>query len=486
MPTLRSRPRATARSTETVTDPRVAPQPARSRLTTWLGRFALAGASLAIALVGMELAVRLLGVAPGVARLALDDEESAYRRSDDPILGFELKPNYRSPHPDAQQTYAHSNAHGQRDVERSLAKPPGTRRILVLGDSVVEGHGLLDLETTLPRQLERALGEGREVLNFGVSGYCTRAEVELLETKGLAFDPDAVILVFTLNDFENFNHVAFLHATPSSRPAFADALYAHSALFRSVALRTDLFELGRESDPVGWNRNAVGGNNVVDGLARLAALAGREGFDVLVAVWPRFDDDAIVDPHPLRDGSGELIVERLARFHGLPVIRLSRAFEADRAAHPEGSGPRHRYTQDDGMHPRPAAAALAAAALAEALERLPKLRATLPPPDEDGYLLAVESARSLGRDAPDWARIHVRVAVALRERGHPRASLQHLRKAVAADPDSALAHNHLGMALAAEGDREAAARHFRRALALRPDYADARRNLRRLTAPPGG
>ena len=75
-----------------------------------------------------------------------------------------------------------------------LEKPDGVRRILLLGDSVVEGYGLPEPET-LSRQLEDLYPEGSvEVLNFGVSAYCTRAEIELLEVKGLAFDPDIVVL----------------------------------------------------------------------------------------------------------------------------------------------------------------------------------------------------------------------------------------------------------------------------------------------------
>ena len=35
------------------------------------------------------------------------------------------------------------------------------------------------------------------------------AEIELLETKGLAFEPDVVVLVFVENDFDNFNREAF-------------------------------------------------------------------------------------------------------------------------------------------------------------------------------------------------------------------------------------------------------------------------------------
>ncbi|MGY8688937.1 MAG: hypothetical protein ACKVHP_14540, partial [Verrucomicrobiales bacterium] len=44
-----------------------------------------------------------------------------------------------------------------------------------------------------------------------------------------------------------------------------------------------------------WNKDAIGDNNVVDGFKRLRALADREGFQPLIAIWPRFLDDAIVE-----------------------------------------------------------------------------------------------------------------------------------------------------------------------------------------------
>ena len=55
----------------------------------------------------------------------------------------------------------------------------------------------------MSRQLEMRYGDGQtEVLNFGVSGYCTLAEVELLEVKGIQFQPDLVVLVFVEKRFQ--------------------------------------------------------------------------------------------------------------------------------------------------------------------------------------------------------------------------------------------------------------------------------------------
>ena len=73
---------------------------------------------------------------------------------------------------------------GFRDPrEYPLEKPPGTFRILVLGDSVTFGHGSL-YETTYPYLLEQRLKQWRpsvnwQVWNLGVPGYNTRQELAL-------------------------------------------------------------------------------------------------------------------------------------------------------------------------------------------------------------------------------------------------------------------------------------------------------------------
>ena len=133
-----------------------------------------------------------------------------FRPSDDPILFYEPRPGYRGAfRPDPETGAAAEiaiNSQGFRDREYALEKEPGTFRIAVLGDSIVWGHGLA-LEDTFPKQLERALGEAQprrvEVLNFGVSGYSTRQEVELYRVKASRFRPDLVIVGYCLNDAED-------------------------------------------------------------------------------------------------------------------------------------------------------------------------------------------------------------------------------------------------------------------------------------------
>lgn len=94
---------------------------------------------------------------------------------------------------------------GFRDTrDYSLAKPPGTFRILVLGDSVTFGHGAT-FETTYPFLVGQLLKAWRpnvdwQVWNLGVPGYSTADELAYLNEVGDRFNPDLVVVGFYPND----------------------------------------------------------------------------------------------------------------------------------------------------------------------------------------------------------------------------------------------------------------------------------------------
>ncbi|MAE62930.1 MAG: hypothetical protein CMJ18_01550 [Phycisphaeraceae bacterium] len=485
--------------------------PTLRRLAVFL---AVSLAALALALAIVEIAVRMLGLAGDAKLIDVTADRSVYTRSTNPILGFELKADYRDPDADLVSSFPYTNAHGQRDVERTFEKAPGIRRIIMLGASVVEGIGIRDLDDMISRRLEKLYDDGRtQVLNFGVSAYCTRAKVELLRVKGMRFDPDLVLLLFTENDFNNFNHEAFRLGSPVRRPFLVDELFIRWHTFRALCTRLNLFYFGAQIDPVTWNRKAIGDNNVVEGLALLASLSEQHEFDPMIAVWPHFEDEHIIDPHAMPDRPDELIVERLAAMHAIPVFRISHAFATHWAAHGKSFSPRRRYTVGDRLHPSVEGCRLAAEALKGAIDDLEALRASArrrarsSSPDT----AAVDAARTRGSRTPDYSRVYVNTAntlyaqgkvdeaihryrqalrikpylaeahnnlgVALKSQGRLDEAIEHYHQALTSEPNFAQAHNNLGTALAARGDMAGAVEHFRRAVAIKPDYESARRNL---------
>lgn len=88
-----------------------------------------------------------------------------------------------------------TNSRGWRDVEHA---PTKTRpRILLLGDSQTYGFGV-PLDQTLGGHLRDMLGDRYEVISVGVSGWGTDQQLLFLENEGWDYEPDIVVLVFTM------------------------------------------------------------------------------------------------------------------------------------------------------------------------------------------------------------------------------------------------------------------------------------------------
>ena len=123
------------------------------------------------------------------------------RASPHPEVGYELKPNLDLLF--KMRPFQTSPA-GLRDEPYPEAKPPGTYRIAVLGDSFTMGSGVA-LEDTYHSRLERLLAEGSEgtryeCLNFGVAGYGLMNYVGTLRHRALRYAPDLILVGLTAND----------------------------------------------------------------------------------------------------------------------------------------------------------------------------------------------------------------------------------------------------------------------------------------------
>jgi len=94
---------------------------------------------------------------------------------------------------------------GFKDVDHELEKPPGRFRILLLGDSFVEGVQVAP-ERHMARLLEELAaqdGFSLEVVAMGISGYGQSHELATYESLGRGFDPDLVVAFFCPNDLWN-------------------------------------------------------------------------------------------------------------------------------------------------------------------------------------------------------------------------------------------------------------------------------------------
>jgi lysophospholipase L1-like esterase len=98
------------------------------------------------------------------------------------------------------------NKEGLRDQMYAREKAPAAQRILLFGDSFVEGWGVR-VEDSIAKKLEEQLrqdGQDRvEVINFGVAGYGSDQELLFFEELGSQFEPDQVVVFFYVNDLIN-------------------------------------------------------------------------------------------------------------------------------------------------------------------------------------------------------------------------------------------------------------------------------------------
>jgi hypothetical protein len=101
-------------------------------------------------------------------------------------------------------SYVSFNSHGLREREIAPAKPSGAYRVLVLGDSFVEG-AQVPAESTVTRQLETTFqarwpDRRPEVVNAGNAGFGTAQELLFWEHEGVAYQPDVVVLVYFVDN----------------------------------------------------------------------------------------------------------------------------------------------------------------------------------------------------------------------------------------------------------------------------------------------
>jgi len=180
--------------------------PARARA---LGqRFAALTIGTALAIGGAELGLRTAGVAPreyvpGTIWLTYAYPEPGSTTEYVGYLPY-LPKEFEVP--------VHVNERGWRDRIYDYAKPPGVYRIVVVGDSYVEGKEVR-LEDTFHKRLEARLnaeldGVGRrfEVIALARGGIGTEMESRVIRERARLYSPDLIVLAFYPGNDVRENH----------------------------------------------------------------------------------------------------------------------------------------------------------------------------------------------------------------------------------------------------------------------------------------
>ena len=172
-----------------------------------LVNLALSLAALALSLVAAEAAIRLFGRSSPSLLVA------------DRVVGKRFRPDSASrvfvPECDCEVDLRF-NRDGLRGPDRPYAKPPGVKRIALVGDSMVAAVATAE-ERTLARALERILTAARpdvtwDVMNAGVSSSSTGSELALYREVLARYSPDLVVLVFWVGNDLADNSLALTQA----------------------------------------------------------------------------------------------------------------------------------------------------------------------------------------------------------------------------------------------------------------------------------
>ena len=225
-----------------------------------------------------------------------------------------------------QPTY---NRLGFRGPVPRLDRPPGWRRIMIVGDSYVEGVGVM-LHQAFPQQVQAALqarGEKIDVVAFGRCGNTTADELQILEGLGPIYRPEVAVVAYVLNDAA-LGTQAYPFRAPVQwlHDSFKSWSYVYFHLWRRYnhwcvrTGRSPTFEqyirgLYKPGQP-GWHK-------VRQCLGRMRHLARLNGFRVCVVLFPY-----MTGPYPFTDL--HRAVARTFREDGLPVCDLREALFAER------------------------------------------------------------------------------------------------------------------------------------------------------------
>lgn len=308
----------------TTLDPRGGRSPLRTLLAVLV--------ALAVFLVLAEVTLRLY-----LARNTFYDVEMSRYASEikveaaDPAIGHVHRPN----------AYAHLmdvdvqiNADGLRDDEHRRLRD-GRRRLVFLGDSLTFGWGV-EQDATFAALLERMLDARTptEVVNFGTGNYNTSQEVALFLDKGLAYEPDEVVLFYFINDAEPTPSKSRWWWLAESRAATfywsrARALWARLSPGATFA---DYYAALYQDDQPGWvaTRQA---------FERLAEVCPANGIALKVVLLPELHQ---LDPYAF-ERQHALVVDFL-RGHGIEVLDLAPRFR-------ELGDPQALWVARDDAHP---------------------------------------------------------------------------------------------------------------------------------------
>jgi hypothetical protein len=292
-----------------------------------------------------------------VEEIRVYSDQGAYQLSDNPELGYEYRANYRatSENWDYQDSFPYINAHGFRDIERSVDKPEGVFRVALIGDSVIAGNHSGPKETLVGLRLDQAGGEHIEVMSFGVGGYNFHEYAALLASKVQAFSPDLVVLLVLNDDAfrgDKSNNLVELYKLS---PLVARCI-GPSHLFRLVsqnstvrrAIVQPLLKRKLSLDPDVTSVGFAGNRTIEDSIQRVAMVSKQLQAQPVVILWPEFFDHQLTGPAEAGFPFEMFHDQQIPVLSIAPLFRTH--YSVNFSSSPNPLGPRLAYAPDT-CHP---------------------------------------------------------------------------------------------------------------------------------------
>lgn len=246
------------------------------------------------------------------------------------------------------------NAYGMRSEAFSRNKGEGELRIMVFGDSVVNGGNLTDHEelatTLLARRLKTELGRNVTVGNITAGSWGPGNWLAYAKEFGF-FDADVVVLVASSHDAAD--NPTFLPLDPGTHPQERPALALVEGITRYLPRYLPKWGAEAKREPLDEELAAATRKGLAD-LGAFLALARAHTSWVLVLQHPERKEIESARFEP-----GHAAIQKVAAEHGVPVIQLAPTLAA---AIQRGEQPYR-----DNIHPNDVGQKILASALRQAL-----------------------------------------------------------------------------------------------------------------------
>ena len=295
-------PRPSQQALRTVTAPPA--NPAALTKNRLIGSLGLVAASLCFAALVLEIALRVLeplglSIAGAIGRrdpyavLIEPHGELGYRQRANAVLHYQ------------NGTRATANAESYRGPIVARTKPPGTFRVILLGESTTHGWGVNDDETIdaylreILRTAPATAGRTVEVVNLAYDGYDSYQLYERLKSDGIPREPDLIIVNAGINEVRSATLPGLVERDPRT-------LIWEAELSR---LRSERARRG----PTLWVR-AKHWSYVARLPSVLRQRSGTAGAPTPVAARPAYPEAVTIFERHLER------IDSLASAHGVPVF----------------------------------------------------------------------------------------------------------------------------------------------------------------------